>query len=249
VLQKFMQKKRTVQKSIYWEGNMKFTSLAVACLLLNSVCGLWADDLPPTPIDPVFFGDPVLLTPSGAGRQLSVQVDQSVLAEHDWRYFPAFQTPPPSPDQSSILLTDKDSLVISVPVFDFGASGGLFDTTWSQSGNQIYLNGFFLYSFVEGNTICGPKEFLKHIDPLPPGIYSLHVSSFFAGDSQLRDFDAFKSNPENYIDSLQGTDSMVLPLSVSQETLQFTVVPEPSVLIFLGTALGFASLFICFKKK
>ena len=173
----------------------------------------------------------------GEGRQLSVCPYAIPGGEqYGWHGFPWNEPVPPTQDQSTIVLTESDPLMIVVPMFGYQPLLAAFDTQLTRTGNQLQLDGYTLWSGGMTETMYGPIEFLKSIGSLPAGHYTLNVRKYFALDTPCYDMSAFKSDPEAYAYSHN------VHLDIITQTLDFTVVPEPSVAILLG--FGFVSLII-----
>lgn len=138
------------------------------------------------------------------------------------RAFPPFEDPPPTPDQGDVLLTENDLLTIAVPMFAEPGMLGDFGVRFTRRGNELLLEGFRVWSGGITGTLYGPSEYLEPIGSLPGGEYTLTVRKFSVVDfAGTVDFEAFRADPEGYALSQDKA------LSVAEQTLEFTVVPEP----------------------
>lgn len=170
----------------------------------------------------------------------------------DWVFFSPFGNPPPPPSQSDILLTPHDPLTVLVPLFAHLPATGYFGTNWSQEGNTIRINAYFLMGGMT-ETLYGPHEYICPIGQLAAGTYRIEVNYFRWGTG---DWD-----PELAADFLNAPASFsvahgvpVYDLDVPGDGIEygsegavllqareFTVVPEPaSVLLLLTGALAMA---------
>jgi hypothetical protein len=175
----------------------------------------------------------------GQGRQLSIRPVEIPWNEPSgWRFFPWNEPAPATPDQSTIFLTESDSLMVAVPMFAYQPSIANFDAIYTRKGNQLQLDGFILEGGAVTATMYGPIEYLESIGTLPAGHYTLNVRSYFTWDcaAATLDIDEFKADPEGY------ASSHGINLQIANQTLDFTIVPEPGTAILLG--FGLLSLFI-----
>jgi hypothetical protein len=135
-------------------------------------------------------------------------------------------------------LTESDPLMVVVPMFAFQPCIAAMYTQFTQIGNQLQLDGYILCGNCVTATMYGPTEFLQSIGTLPAGHYTLNVREFRTTDmfAATLDIESFTSDPEAYAYSHN------VHLDIVNQTLDFTVVPEPSVAVLLG--FGFVSLII-----
>jgi hypothetical protein len=197
------------------------------------------DNLPTIPDSPPLITEIFCPVIYGQGRQLSVGTDEIPGNEPwGWHFFPWNEPTPATPDQNNIILTESDPLVIAVPMFAFQPWVANFSSTYSRDGNQLQLDGFSIHGDAMTATMYGPIEYLESIGTLEVGHYTLKVRGFSTWDSAAAtlDVDTFKSDPEGYAYS-HNTN-----LTIINQTLDFTVVPEPGTANLLG--LGLLSLFI-----
>ncbi len=145
-------------------------------------------------------------------------------------YYPPFTSHPPIPDQSTITLTDTESLALVLPGFSFPNIGHYFSFTLSRSNNSVSLTSYMLEGGTWLNTIFGPTDDVLSLGTLPAGDYSLQFTIFRTTDYGTWDFPAYIADPVSY------TTSRSLQLGTGQSTFSFTVTPEPASLSLLALA-------------
>jgi hypothetical protein len=247
---------------------MRLLHFTLVCLILNGVFIIGANaqtpfpgelpELPPDiirgPVGPPYL--PRIDTKDFGSGGIFVQPESWELKDRSWFFYPEYQPPPPIPDQSSFVLTDKASLVISVPMFGYGIQGD-FGTKYAIDGNSIYLDGFTLQPciYAVGAVYHEPRDYvprsdyLEHISPLAPGEYTIHLRYFQAVDLNNPDFEAFKADPEEYAKYISERDLTNTSLSIWESTLTFSVVPEPSAALLFAMAAGILSLANFVKRR
>ncbi len=146
--------------------------------------------------------------------------------------------------QSSYVLTENDELMIDTAALDFTQCQLLtFDSTFSQTGNNLYLDGFIFFNSFKpdpNSSTYWPNEgnYFKRIGKMKSGTYNLTLRRISASQDvasvimQSPDsYAAFKADPQGF------ADAQSLGVCISTETLTFTVVPEPSTCLALGLGL------------
>lgn len=247
---------------------MRLLSFALVCLSLNGIFIIGANAQTQFPGGIIELPSDLIIGPKGppylpridsrdfGSGGIFVQPDSLEFKDRSWICYPEYLPPPPIPDQSSFVLTDKDSLVISVPLFGYGIQGE-FGTKYTIDGNQLYLDGYTLQPCIYGVTNCyvEPRDYvprsdyLEHISPLAPGEYTIHLRYFQAVDLNNPDFESFKADPEEYAKYKSERDLTNASLSIWQSTLTFTVVPEPNAALLFATAAGTLSFASCVKRR
>jgi hypothetical protein len=177
----------------------------------------------------------------------------------EWLFFPysvggqLIGDPPkyPPPAQGDIVLTPQDPLTVLVPLFAHFPASGHFGTSWNRQGDTITINGYFYMGGITG-TEYGPHEYICPIGTLPAGVYKVHTNYFLWGD---QNWDAalaadFLSNPASFaadhgvpvIDLDTPSEGLVrVDGAIRHESLEFTVVPEPTTLAILFAGMIVAS--------